>query len=513
MLLSPIFNLPYFTDNNGDPLAGGCIFAYEAGSNSVLKTTYTSAVGDAENPNPIVLDAAGRLPGGTSIWLESGELYHLVLTAPDGTTVLKEFDDVSGVVVPAGGGGGGASPIWVTTPGATYLSPTSVLVPGNFTAEYALGNRVRVTQPGVLTYGVVTSVSFASGNTTVVVQPDGVSFTPGLTQVDYSVLFAAPNETVDAGGVSYFDALPYSAANTVGSKVKAVDAAVTSVTNRVGAMRQVWEATGPAGTYAVTVSPAVTSYSADQILTVRFQNAGSGPATININGVGAVGLSQYNSAGALGNPVIAANQVSDIAYNGSVFVLLDSLAPTATATPRGMQVFTGNGTFTTPAGVSFIKVTCIGGGGGGGPSYDLIILENSTIAAGGGGGGGCTSTRYISTTPGLTYSVTVGAGGAGGDYFVFPIPPGQPGGTTSFGITLVTAPGGAGGTSGIGAAGGAGGSGGAGDLVLAGFPGSVPTSGFAAVGGGTYGKGGNGGSAGIAQNGASGSAGVCYVEW
>lgn len=513
--LSPIFNLPFFTDNNGDPLAGGRIFTYEAGSTSILKTTYVDAGETAENPNPIVLDAAGRLPGGTSIWLEDGELYNLVLTMPDGTTVLKSFDDVSGVIVSTGGGEGGGPTVWVETPGATYLSPSSVLVPGNFASQYALGNRVRVTQPGGLSYGVVTSVSFASGNTTVAVQLDGPSFTPGLTKVEYSILFAAPNETVDAGGVSFFDAVPYPTANTVGNKVKAVEANVTSVTNRVGAMRQVWQATGSAGTYAVTVSPAVTSYTTDQILTVRFQNAGTTAATININGVGAVGLSQYNAAGVLGNPVIAANQVSDIAYNGSVFVLLDPLTPAATVTPRGMQVFTSNGTFTTPAGVSFIKVTCVGGGGGGSSAFDASTIDSSASLPGGAGGGGATAEKYISTTAGTTYSVVIGGGGVGGVPPVLGGSNGSPGGTTAFGISLVTANGGGAGTvSFAGGVGGAGGAGGVGDLLANGTAGAVPLpGGTSAFGGGSYGMGGRGGFISLGLAGVQGAPGVCIVEW
>ena len=508
--LSPIFNLPYFTDNNGDPLAGGRIFTYEAGSTSSLKATYVDQAETASNPNPIVLDAAGRLPGGTAIWLSAGELYNLILTAPDGTTVLKSFDDVSGVILSSGGGGGGGGGVWVETPGASYLSSTSFLVPGNFTAQYGVGNRVRVTITGGYTYGVVTAVSFGGGNTTVTILVDGANLNPSLSAAEYSVLFASPAEAVDAGGVSYFDALPYSAANTVGNKVKALDTSVTAVTNRVNSMRQVWPATGPAGAYTVTVNPAFTSYSADQILTVRFQNAGTGVATININDLGAVGLSQYNTAGTLGNPVIAAGQVSDIAYNGSVFVLLDSLAPAAAAAPRGIQVFTSNGTFTTPAGVSTIRVTCIGGGGGGGSSVDVSGFDSPAWLPGGGGGGGCTSVRYFPTAPGATYAVAIGVAGTGGAYIGPVGTNGGPGGTTSFGVTLVTAPGGSGGVAG--GPGGLGGTGGVGELVFIGTPGGVTTPGVA-TGGGSYGFGGAGGQPAFGQGGLNGTAGVCYVEW
>lgn len=64
------------------------------------------------------------------------------------------------------------------------------------------------------------------------------------------------------------------------------------------------------------------------------------------------------------------------------------------------QVFTSNGTFTIPSGVTAVKVTVVGGGGGG--SY-----------YNGSGAGGGAAIKYLSgLTPGGTLSVTVGSGGA-----------------------------------------------------------------------------------------------------
>ena len=49
----------YFTDNDGEPLAGGKLYTYAAGTNTP-KATYTTAAGDIELSNPVVLDAYGR---------------------------------------------------------------------------------------------------------------------------------------------------------------------------------------------------------------------------------------------------------------------------------------------------------------------------------------------------------------------------------------------------------------------------------------------------------------------
>jgi hypothetical protein len=65
-----------FFDNNGNPLSGGKIYTYEAGTTTPL-ATYTSSSGDTAHTNPIVLDAGGRVPGG-EIW-NALQLYKLRL--------------------------------------------------------------------------------------------------------------------------------------------------------------------------------------------------------------------------------------------------------------------------------------------------------------------------------------------------------------------------------------------------------------------------------------------------
>lgn len=68
--------------------------------------------------------------------------------------------------------------------------------------------------------------------------------------------------------------------------------------------------------------------------------------------------------------------------------------------------FTASGTWTAPAGVTSAQVILVGGGGGGG--------GGSQNVAGGGGAGGQVIVRNLTVVPGTTYSVTIGAGGQGG---------------------------------------------------------------------------------------------------
>ena len=65
-----------FFDDNGNPLTGGKVFTYAAGTTTPL-ATYTTSAGTVANTNPIILDAAGRTPN--EIWLAAGTLYKFIV--------------------------------------------------------------------------------------------------------------------------------------------------------------------------------------------------------------------------------------------------------------------------------------------------------------------------------------------------------------------------------------------------------------------------------------------------
>lgn len=92
-----------------------------------------------------------------------------------------------------------------------------------------------------------------------------------------------------------------------------------------------------------------------------------------------------------------------------------------------MQVFNTNGTFTVPAGVTRIMVEVWGGGGAGGGTNECCPYPS--YPSGGGGGGGYGRSILV-VTPGINYTVTIGAGGNGG------APPPQDGGDSSFGNAI-----------------------------------------------------------------------------
>ncbi len=63
----------YF-DANGDPLSGGKLYSYEAGTSTLL-ATYTTRAGSVANANPIILDANGE----ANVWMTPGVDYKFAL--------------------------------------------------------------------------------------------------------------------------------------------------------------------------------------------------------------------------------------------------------------------------------------------------------------------------------------------------------------------------------------------------------------------------------------------------
>jgi hypothetical protein len=108
VLLSPYGIGQQFFDDNGVPLAGGLIYTYQAGSSTPL-VTYTTNGGTIANANPIVLDAAGRVP--QEIWLLTGYSYKFVLQTAN-AVLIQTLDNIypilqnapaSAPAVPTGG--------------------------------------------------------------------------------------------------------------------------------------------------------------------------------------------------------------------------------------------------------------------------------------------------------------------------------------------------------------------------------------------------------------------------
>jgi hypothetical protein len=88
-------------------------------------------------------------------------------------------------------------------------------------------------------------------------------------------------------------------------------------------------------------------------------------------------------------------------------------APASVAYYDKSQVFTSSGTWTAPTAVTKVNVLCIGAGGGGAAGARIGAGASAT-AGGGGAAGNAVYIRDVPVTPGVTYTVAVGQGGAGG---------------------------------------------------------------------------------------------------
>lgn len=83
-----------FYDNAGNPLSGGKIYTYLAGT-STPEPTYTTSAGSITHTNPIILDSGGRVPTG-EIWL-TNPLYYKFVLADSSDALIGTYDNVPGV--------------------------------------------------------------------------------------------------------------------------------------------------------------------------------------------------------------------------------------------------------------------------------------------------------------------------------------------------------------------------------------------------------------------------------
>lgn len=182
--LSPIGN-DQFVDSSGAPLSGALLFTYTAGS-STKATVYKDNDGNTAHSNPIVLNSSGR--AASPIWLPGGATYKLVLAPSNDTdppaSAIFTWDDVSGVNDPYV-----AVDEWVTGPTPTYVSATSFTLSGDQTSVFQVGRRVKATVTAGTVYGTITSTTYSS-STTVVIVTDSGSLDSGLSAIYYGLLSA-----------------------------------------------------------------------------------------------------------------------------------------------------------------------------------------------------------------------------------------------------------------------------------------------------------------------------------
>ena len=180
-----------FFSNTGQPLAGGFIYTYAAGTTAPA-ATYTSSAGNIANTNPIVLDAYGRVPN--EIWLTVGLAYKFVLQ--DSSAVqIGTWDNISGavgsqnIVTSFSGGATGLTPATASI-GAIVLSGTLAITNGGTglatvgtSGQFLTSNGTGYAFANLPTYNAIGSYAFAYSATSYATNTSvaGSGFTPSLT--------------------------------------------------------------------------------------------------------------------------------------------------------------------------------------------------------------------------------------------------------------------------------------------------------------------------------------------
>ena len=94
VFLSPVGGVAaQFFTNSGVPLSGGKIYTYAAGT-TTPQASYTSSSGVTAHTNPIILDSAGRVPGG-EIWISAPPYKFVLNTSTD--VLIATYDNVIGL--------------------------------------------------------------------------------------------------------------------------------------------------------------------------------------------------------------------------------------------------------------------------------------------------------------------------------------------------------------------------------------------------------------------------------
>lgn len=188
--LSPIGGVAaQFLDNSGNPLTGGKIYTYSAGT-TTPQATYTTANGNIPLANPIILDAAGRVPTG-EIWLTDGLQYKFVIkTSTD--VQIGSYDNIIGINSNFVNYTN-SQEIQTATAGQTVFTLT--------TMQYQPGtNSLSVFVDGVNQYGPGASYAYEETSSTVITFNSGL---PAGAEVKFTASSINASSYGDASQISY----------------------------------------------------------------------------------------------------------------------------------------------------------------------------------------------------------------------------------------------------------------------------------------------------------------------
>lgn len=171
-----------FFDSAGNPLEGGLLYSYEAGT-STGKTTYSDAGLTTPNANPVVLDSAGRC----SVFLVDGAEYKFILKNAAGVTQWTRDDVKSPESLTAAAIGAALYPQTAAEIAAGVTPTDYAYEPGDVRRNGAVGDGVTDD-----TNALKNTIASSSGKT--------IHFGQGLTYLVQDTLTLEENTEVNLHG-------------------------------------------------------------------------------------------------------------------------------------------------------------------------------------------------------------------------------------------------------------------------------------------------------------------------
>lgn len=189
--ISPIGNTQ-FVDANGNPLVGGKVYTYAAGTTTQIDA-YTTHVGDVPQSNPAILNSLGALDD--PLYLDQSVGYKIVVKDADDVATGMEYDYVYGSEEAT------APSEWILYTGEySYLSSTQFSVVGDQTQVFQTNRHLKTLVTAGTAYHIVSSASYSAPDTTVTVTNTFLSLDTGLNQLYYG-FFAPDNSSIPESAI------------------------------------------------------------------------------------------------------------------------------------------------------------------------------------------------------------------------------------------------------------------------------------------------------------------------
>ncbi len=274
-VLSPVL-VQRFCDNNGNPLFGGQLYSYQAGTTTPL-ATYTDSTGSTANTNPVVLNARGE----ANVWIPANTAYKFVLEDSAGNTIWTvDQVQIQQYLTIYGGVDTGSANAYVLTFTAPFSSYSDGIVlywvPSNTNTS---GSTLNVNGIGVISIVNPDGSALVAGQI-VANQPATVMYKGG----DWYLLLTGTNPQVlpffkkltsgttipDAGGTQQL-------VGFLGMPQNTQNAAYTTVLADNG--KQIYHSDGSAYTWTI---PANSSVAYPVGTTITFVNDASGAVNITL---------------------------------------------------------------------------------------------------------------------------------------------------------------------------------------------------------------------------------------